>query len=218
MKDSHNMVIAIDGPAASGKSSVAKQLASDLGFAHIDTGSMYRALTWRLLALGIDTSERELVVQALPGIGIETEIGEARLVQRLDGRDPTPFIKEDSVSAAVSDVASVPEVRELLVGLQRGLLERGNLVMEGRDIGSKVFPETPYKFYIDADPEVRARRRAAEGSVEKIAQRDQQDSTRKASPLTTAEDATVIDSTHLNIEEVVGEVRRHLGDLSGSGE
>ena len=137
-------------------------------------------------------------------------------MQRLDGLDPTPYTKEDHVSAAVSNVASVPEVRALLVALQRGLLEHGNLVMEGRDIGSQVFPETPSKFYIDADPEVRAQRRAAEGSVEEISRRDRQDSTRKASPLKTAEDAIVIDSTHMSIEEVVEEVRRHLPDL-GAG-
>ncbi len=217
MKHAGNTVIAIDGPAASGKSTVSRRLAADLGYAHVDTGSMYRALTWRLLELGIDTSDREQVAEALPRIRIETEIGGGHLVQRLDGLDPAPFIKEDRVSAAVSDVASVPEVRELLVGLQRGLLEHGSLVMEGRDIGSKVFPETPHKFYIDADPEVRARRRAAEGSVEEISRRDRQDSTRKASPLKTAEDAIVIDSTHMSIEEVVEEVLRHLPDL-GTGQ
>lgn len=214
MTTSAHSVIAIDGPAASGKSSVARALAAELEFAHIDTGSMYRALTWRLLELGVDTKDPEQVKNALSEIQIDTEIGDGRLVQRLDGHDPIAFIKEDKVSGAVSEVAAVPEVRECLVGLQRQLLISGNLVMEGRDIGSHVFPETPYKFYMDADAEVRAQRRAAEGSVEQIATRDKQDSTRKAAPLAVAEGAQVIDTTYLSLEEVVAEVRSRLGDLS----
>ncbi len=214
MAELSNTVIAIDGPAASGKSTVARRLATELGYSHIDTGSMYRALTWRLLALGIDISDPTAVAGALAQIDVKTGVEGGQLLQRLDGLDPTPYIKEDRVSAGVSSVASVPEVRALLVALQRGLLDYGDLVMEGRDIGSNVFPETPCKFYIDADPEVRAQRRAAEGQVDEIAHRDRQDATRKASPLTTAPDAVVVDSTHMSIEEVVQEVRRNLPDLS----
>jgi len=209
--ESH-IVIAIDGPAASGKSSVSQILAKQLGFAHIDTGAMYRAMTWRLLGLPVDTTNAEAIVAALETIDTDYSIEDGHLRQRLDGLDPTAFLKDDDVSASVSNVASVPEVRALLVASQQALLDVDNLVMEGRDIGSNVFPDSPHKFYIDADPEVRAQRRRAEGSADAIRERDKIDSTRKTAPLKVADNAVVIDSTKLTLDAVVAKVADILRD------
>jgi len=126
-----------------------------------------------------------------------------RLIILIDGVDPGDALKGDDVNARVSAIASIPEVRDLLVEKQREYLKLGSLVMEGRDIGSVVFPDTPYKLYIDASEEVRLARRSAEGSVEELAKRDKDDSNRKVSPLVIAEGATVIDSSEMTIEEVV---------------
>jgi len=200
------MVIAIDGPAASGKSSVSRMLSEKIHYAHIDTGAMYRGVTWRLLDLGVDTSDSDIIVAALGDLNLECSLLEGKLSMRIDGLDPRPHIKDDQVNAAVSSVACVPAIREHLVTKQRQLSELGNLVMEGRDIGSVVFPDTPYKFYIDADPKVRAQRRRAEGSAETIGDRDRKDSTRSTAPLTVADDARVVDTTYLTLEGVVGEL------------
>ena len=207
-------VIAIDGPAASGKSSVSKLLSQKLGFNHVDTGAMYRAITWRLLELGINAGNTEEVAEAVEKVDLDYDLVDGSLQQRLDGQDPTLFTKADHVSSNVSSVAKVPQVRALLVSGQRDLAKKGPLVMEGRDIGSVVFSDSPYKFYIDADPEVRAQRRAAEGSADAIKERDRVDSTRKNAPLVVAEDADVIDSTHLTLDEVV---RQLLASLQEKG-
>jgi cytidylate kinase len=129
----------------------------------------------------------------------------------VDGVDPTPFLSEPEVNAAVSRIAAIPEVRRRLVDAQREYLKAHDLVMEGRDIGSVVFPETPHKFYIDASPEVRARRRAAQGLTDDLAARDRLDSSRATAPLVVAQDAQVIDSSELTIEGVVDAIVAHLG-------
>jgi cytidylate kinase len=203
-------VIAIDGPAASGKSSVARALARRLGLVYVNTGAMYRAVTWLAVRSGVDTRQPEAVAAVLGSAKMEFGVSGHESTIRIDGEDPSARLSDPEVNANVSFVAAVPAVREELVARQRDYALANDLVMEGRDIGSVVFPETPYKFYIDASPEVRAQRRAAQGLTDDLAARDKIDSSRAASPLTIAEGATVIDSSHLTVEGVVDEIVRHL--------
>jgi cytidylate kinase len=195
--------IAIDGPAASGKSTVARRLAAELGLVMVNSGAMYRAVTWEVVRRGIDPGDPVAVVAMLDEITIECGVRDGQSTITIDGREVDEGLRSDAVNAAVSQVAAVPEVREILVAKQRGLLEVGDLVMEGRDIGSVVFPTTPFKYYIDASEEVRRRRRAAEGQNDEVTKRDEQDSRRRTSPLVVAEGARVIDSSEMSIEEVV---------------
>ena len=209
-----NHVIAIDGPAASGKSSVARVLAGRIGFAYVNTGIIYRALTWKLLEEGIDLTKWPVVSEALKKIDIECGIEKDALKIRINGVDPVPHLHAGRVNQSVSAVAAVPAVRHLLLDKQRALVEIGPLVVEGRDIGSVVFPQTPFKFFIDADPEVREQRRSSQGHVDDIAARDKIDSGRKTAPLQRARDAVRIDTTKMGIEEVVEKV---LGFLESKG-
>jgi len=199
-------IIAIDGPAASGKSSVARSIARRLGFAYANSGDYYRALTWLCLRGGVDCGDAGAVARAVGDGAIETGIRDGFSYILIDGEDPMPHLRDDAVNRNVSPVSVAPAVRDLLLVRLRALAEGCDLVMEGRDIGSVVFPDTPFKFYIDAAPEIRIRRRAAQGQSDEIALRDRIDSTRKSAPLTIAEDAQVIDSSHLTIDGVVGEV------------
>lgn len=196
-------VIAIDGPAASGKSSVARLLARRLGAGYVNTGMMYRAATWFLLERGIDVADPAAVASGIDSADITCGFSGDDAWIRLDGMDPAPHLSEERVNAAVSLVARVPGVRRVLVARQQALAKERTVVMEGRDIGTVVCPDSPWKFYIDASPEVRARRRAAQGLNDEIATRDRVDSTRKDSPLAVASDARVIDTSHLTLEEVV---------------
>lgn len=199
-------IIAIDGPAASGKSSVARALARRLGYVYVNTGAMYRAVTWHVLNRKVPAVDADQVRALLDSAEIRCGVngGESTIV--IDDIDPTPHLLAPEVNENVSRIAAIPEVRQRLVALQREYVKENQLVMEGRDIGSAVFPETPYKFYIDASAEVRAQRRARQGLQDAIAQRDRQDSSRPTSPLIIAEDAHVIDSSHLTIDGVVGEI------------
>lgn len=199
-------VIAIDGPAASGKSSVARALAQRLRWLYVNTGAMYRAVTWLAVSRGVAPENAGQVLGLLDTTAMRCGIAEGESTIHLDDTDPTPHLTEPAVNAGVSSIASIPEVRRLLVGKQREYALTHDLVMEGRDIGSIVFPETPYKFYIDASAEVRAARRAKQGLSDNLAVRDKVDSSRRTSPLVIAEDAHVIDSSHLTIDGVVGEV------------
>jgi CMP/dCMP kinase len=203
-------VVAIDGPAASGKSSVARALAQQIGFDYVNSGAMYRAITWHVLEKDISPGDASAIAQLVESTRIEGD-GSHILI---DGLDPTAHLCHDRVNAEVSLVSSVPRVREILVEKMRGYARDRDVVMEGRDIGSVVFPDTPYKFYIDASPEVRLRRRQAQGMRDQIAARDRADSSRRASPLIIAEDAHVIDSSNLTIEGVVGEI---IGRLKMKG-
>jgi len=203
--ESH-VVIAIDGPAASGKSSVARALAQRLAYLYVNTGAMYRAVTWHVVQSGVDPrdSERVLALFARTQIRCGTRNDESTI--SINGVDPAPHLLSDSVTANVSTIASIPEVRRQLVTFQRAYAQERAVVMEGRDIGSVVFPETPYKFYIDASAEVRAQRRQRQGLHDAIGSRDWQDSSRRTSPLIIAEDAHVIDSSNLTVDGVVGEI------------
>ena len=199
-------IIAIDGPAASGKSSVARELARRLGYVYVNSGAMYRAMTWLVLERGVSTSDAEAIQELAETAPISCELRERDSLMLIDGVDPEPFLREDRVNENVSRVSSVPRVREILVEHLRRYAAENDLVMEGRDIGSVVFPDTPFKFYIDASPEIRLRRREAQGQRDRITARDEADSSRRASPLIIAEDAHVIDSSNLTIDGVVGEI------------
>jgi cytidylate kinase len=199
-------IIAIDGPAASGKSSVARALARRLRLAYVNSGAMYRAVTWWMLGQGADPRDPAAVLALLPAMPMECGLEGGVSTIWMGDADPGPHLCDEAVNENVSAIARIPEVRRLLVEKQREYAACRDLVMEGRDIGSVVFPDTHYKFYIDAAPEVRARRRALQGQRDAISDRDRADTSRKTSPLTIAEDAYVIDSSNLTIDGVVGEI------------
>ncbi|PYK98243.1 MAG: (d)CMP kinase [Verrucomicrobia bacterium] len=207
---SSHRIIAIDGPAASGKSSVALALAQRLGFSYVNSGALYRALTWHVLQRSVDVHEPAAVVAAVEQSKIACELVDNKSRILINDQDPTSHLREDNVNRAVSIVSSIPRVRQILVPRMRECAKADNVVMEGRDIGSVVFPETPFKFYIDALPEVRVQRRRAEGQRDEIAARDRADSSRAASPLIVAPDAEVIDTSTLTIEGVVNEIMCRL--------
>ena len=199
-------IIAIDGPAASGKSSVARELARRLGFAYVNSGAMYRAMTWLVLERGISPANAAAIERLAERAAISCELRDLDSFILIDGVDPEPFLREDRVNENVSLVSRVPRLLEILVNHLRRSGEANDLVMEGRDIGSVVFPQTPFKFYIDASPDIRRRRREAQGQRDRITVRDEADSSRRFSPLIIAEDAHVIDSSNLTIDGVVGEI------------
>jgi CMP/dCMP kinase len=207
-------VIAIDGPAASGKSTVAREIARRLGFVYVNSGAMYRAITWYVLEHGLDGDAGEDIVELIKRANIRCEISNHVSRVIIDEIDPAIHLRDARVNAQVSGVSAVPQVRNVVDALMRHCARDHDTVVEGRDIGSIVFPETPYKFYIDASPEVRRRRRAAEGERDEIGARDRADSSRVAAPLVIAEDARVIDSSHLTIDGVVGEI---IGQLKLKG-
>ncbi|MDQ6860535.1 MAG: (d)CMP kinase [Verrucomicrobiota bacterium] len=199
----YHRIIAIDGPAASGKSSVARELAAKIGFVYVNSGAMYRAVTWHVLERGIDPRNRSAVEDVADELQFECDLdgNESRIM--IGGVDPTPHLRDARVNDGVSLVSSVPRVREVLVKKMRDYVLEHDVVMEGRDIGSVVFPKTPFKFYIDASPEIRSQRRAAQGQTDRITARDHADSSRSASPLTVAAEAEVIDTSELSIAAVV---------------
>jgi len=204
MSGESNLIVAIDGPAASGKSTVARRLAGELGLVFVSSGAMYRAFTWRVVQGGIDPADTGAVIELLATTTFRCEEHDGAAVVEMDGRPMTAGeLSAPEVNRNVSAVSAIPEVRERLVAEQRAYARRIGVVMEGRDIGSVVFPDTPHKFYIDASPEVREQRRRAEGVEDTVAERDKLDSSRKASPLLVAEDATVVDSSELSVDEVV---------------
>ncbi|MCQ2366436.1 MAG: (d)CMP kinase [Akkermansia sp.] len=195
--------IAIDGPAASGKSTVAKLIAKELGYTFINTGAMYRAVTWYLLRQGVDTADTAAVCAALPGIPLSFGKDGSVSCVVFEGRVLTDELRTPEVNANVSTVAAIPQVRALLVEKQREYNTREAVVMEGRDIGTVVFPDTPFKYFVTASEEVRAARRAAEGITESITERDRKDSQRSVSPLVQAPDALLVDTSDMSIDEVV---------------
>ncbi|MEK6372368.1 MAG: (d)CMP kinase [Acidobacteriota bacterium] len=207
------LIIAIDGPSGVGKSTTSKLVARALDIPHIDTGAMYRAVGLAATRAGIGTRDAEGLERLASNARIEFVPGDPPRVL-LDGEDVTDVIRTPEISMAASDVSAVPAVRRVLVRLQQKLGHRSGGVLEGRDIGTKVFPETPHKFFLTARPEVRARRRTnellakgQEADYESVLAdciaRDEQDSTRQDSPLTYDSSYTVIDTSDLTIPEVV---------------
>jgi cytidylate kinase len=203
-------VICLDGPAASGKSTVARLVARDLGYVYVDTGAMYRAFTFLTLEAGHDPASRSRMKELLSRVDFHADIQNGEIALCEGTRDLVPHIRLPEVNAAVSIVSALPELREHLVNLQRKLRLSAPLVMEGRDIGTVVFPETPYKFYVDASAEVRAARRAGQGLEDSVNQRDAMDKARKESPLLIAPDAQRIDTSHMSLSEVVDEIFSRL--------
>ena len=208
------MVVAIDGPSASGKSTVARRVAAELGALCVDSGAMYRGVTWQALRAGVDTRDGAAVARLLAGTAAATYVAEGAVRLKLAGTDPARELRTPEVTDHVSFVAAVPQVRARVGAWLRDAARLGDLVVEGRDIGTAVFPETRFKFYLDAAPDERARRRHAElagaggnGAVREVKRalerRDAIDSGREADPLRAAPDATVIDSTRITVDEVV---------------
>ena len=209
------MIIAIDGPAGAGKSTVAKILAKKLGFLYIDTGSMYRALTLKALENNVSVNDEQGIIQLAQSVKIDLHNNpDGSLTVMLDGKDVSLAIRQVRITQFVSDVAKIKGVRLVLVKMQRELGQKGNCVLDGRDIGTVVFPDATKKFFIDASVEVRVNRRfkelqglgqsVAENVVANdLAHRDKIDSTRETSPLRQAPDAIYVDTTNLSIEQVV---------------
>lgn len=208
------VVIAIDGTSASGKSTNSKLVAQALNFVHVDTGAMYRTLAWYCLNQRIDIHDARAVGAACRRwkTSLKCSDGNAYLV--VDGYFPAKEIRTAEVSAAVPHVAAVPKVREWMKKTQRECIKFGSLVMEGRDIGTNVFPETDFKYFLDAKLEERSRRRAADGVQENLAARDQRDSQRAVAPLMIALGAKVINNSHMTADQtsatILADIKQRL--------
>jgi len=208
------MIVAIDGPAGVGKSTVAKLLASRLKYLYLDTGALYRAVAWAVLQNGLDSSNATAVAGLLPKLSLQMEFKNEAVAVQLNGKDITDELRTPAVSAAASVVSAVPAVRAWLLPVQRQIGQKGSVVAEGRDIGTKVFPAAEVKFFLEADATVRAERRHRElvaaghsGAIEQttaeMAGRDSRDRSRAVAPLVPAEDAHHIDTSMLSAGEVV---------------
>ncbi len=210
---SSELVVAVDGPSGSGKSSTSRGVATRLGLRYLDTGAMFRAMTWWLLRQGVDVNDVRAVAARVQEPEIVCGTDPAAPTIMVDGEDVAPAIRTDRVNRAVSPVSAVAEVRVRLLGLQRRVIGEGGIVVEGRDIGSVVTPYAQVKIFLTADPAARAERRAAEAGVldvaateESLLARDRIDSGRATAPLTMADGAIHIDSTGHTLDEVVDQV------------
>jgi len=192
----NTIVIALDGPSASGKGTCGRHLARKLGFRFVDTGAMYRTLTWHCLRMGVDIADSAQVMATIRNWGAELKVEEGEVRLLVEGYHPAAEIRSDDVSNTVANVSPIAGVRVWMVRTQRECLAFGDLVMDGRDIGTHVFPETPFKFFLTATDEVRARRRKAEGSRDNTVERDRRDAARTVAPLEPARDAVIVDNSH----------------------
>ena len=213
--------IALDGPAGSGKSTIAKMLAHDYNILYLDTGAMYRACALKAIRLGIDAKDGVAVESMLPNLNLKVEYRDGKQHTLLDGEDVSLAIRENAVSMASSDISAHPCVRMKMVEMQREIAQSMSCVLDGRDIGSYVLPNAKYKFYVTADSKVRAMRRCKELSArgeqvdfdklhQEIIMRDKQDSEREFSPLVRAKDAVLIDTSNMSIEEVVVAIKSKI--------
>ena len=211
------MIIAVDGPSGAGKSTIAKLLAAELGIEYIDTGAMYRAIALKALRGGVDTGDEEALAAFLSSTGVDLDGAQVLL----DSEDVSGLIRTEEVSMEASRVSAIPAVRQKLVALQREMGERKSVVMDGRDIGSNVFPGADYKFFITASPQVRAERRlkellergeaaAFEAVLADIEKRDWDDTHRALNPLVQTEDAILVDTDGLGIKEVFETIKNYL--------
>jgi cytidylate kinase len=221
------LVIAIDGPAGSGKSTASRGAASTLGLRYLDTGAMYRAMTWQMLLDGIDVSDAAALAQRAESVQIESTTDPVNPGIWLGGVDVSREIRAAETTASVSAVSAVPRVRELLVERQREFIADGGIVVEGRDIGTVVAPGAALKIYLSADPSARAARRSAELTGEQardvatvraeLVRRDSYDSNRTTAPLSAADDAVVLDTTHMALDEVIATVVALARERAASG-
>ena len=206
------LIIAIDGPAASGKSTTAQLLAKKLGYLYIDTGAMYRACALKAKKMGIDINDEESIRNLLDFIDIQIENDNSKNRILLDGEDVSEDIRADDISSLASAISAIPAVRYKMVELQRKMGEKGSVILDGRDIGTFVFPDAEVKFFLTASPEIRAKRRWLElqqKGIDKnfsevladLVKRDNNDSQRALAPLKKAEDAIEIDTSNMTIEE-----------------
>ncbi|MBR6797303.1 MAG: (d)CMP kinase [Opitutales bacterium] len=215
------LVIAVDGGAASGKSSTSRGLAAKHNLMHVDTGAHYRTVALSLLRRGIKNADAFFAAgKPLENLDLGTEVREREAAMSIGGTVPADAeIRNDAVNAVVSQFAAIPEVRKFLFDYQRSqkevARERGfdGLIMDGRDIGSVIFPDADLRIFLTADPAARARRRAAEGIADSVAERDKLDSSRKAAPLACPEGAIKIDSTDLTLEQVIGKISDMISSL-----
>jgi CMP/dCMP kinase len=211
----HPIVVAIDGTSASGKSTNARRVASALGFVYVDTGAMYRTLAWYCLQHRVDVEDERSVAAAVRRWKTSLQCVDGQVRLTVDGYYPVNEIRTAEVSAAVPHVAAVPKVRDWMKREQRACLQFGNLVMEGRDIGTNIFPETDFKYFLDAQLEERSRRRAAEGVQENLAARDRHDSQRAAAPLMIALGAKVINNSQMTADQtsalIIADIKQRLG-------
>ena len=219
-----SLVVAIDGPSGSGKSSTSRGVAARLGLRYLDTGAMFRAVTWWMLSHDVDLTDPDAIAARAGEPLIESGTDPLDPTILVDGEDASLAIRSDEVNAAVSPVSAVPAVRARLLDLQRAIIGDGGIVVEGRDIGSVVAPDAAVKLYLSADPEARAVRRAAEagGDVaatqESLLARDRIDSGRVTAPLTMADGAVHIDTTPYTLDEVISQVVALVEAVSGDGE
>jgi len=204
------IVVAIDGTSASGKSTNARRVASALGYAYVDTGAMYRTLAWYCLRQGIPVDDPKAVTRALRRWKTELVCRQGHVILLVDGYQPEAEIRTAETSAAVPLVAAVPQVRNWMKQRQRECIQFGNLVMEGRDIGTNVFPETEFKFYLDASLTERTRRRTAEGVDENLEVRDRRDSQRAVAPLMIPLGARVINNSELTSDQTTALILEDL--------
>ncbi len=225
MSASRKLVVAIDGPAGSGKSTIAARLAKKLGYVNLESGAMYRALALKALETNVPLDDADALRQLALNTVIQLEPAQDGNRVLLDGQDVSQRIRQPDITLAASRVSVHPQVRQVLVARQRELGSNGGVVMEGRDIGTAVFPHAEVKIFLDADPTVRVERRLLQGSSQspeeaqrvqaEIAARDERDRTRIASPLVSAPDAIILDTSHMSIDQVVEAVydlvRQRLG-------
>jgi cytidylate kinase len=218
---SKRITVAIDGPAGAGKSTLARRIAAKLGYLYVDTGAMYRAVALWAMRAGVSLSDMHRLEQ----LANEARIDFAPTSEavRLNGEDISADIRTPEVAEAASEISRVPAVRRALVAKQRAFAEQSSVVMEGRDIGSVVFPNATVKIFLDAQPEIRAERRSIEAALpaelvaEQIRERDQRDRTRPESPLVQAPDAVYLDSTGLSIEQVEEALLKIIRDRTSNG-
>jgi CMP/dCMP kinase len=218
-------IVTLDGPAGAGKSTVAKEVAQKLSYMYLDTGALYRAVAYKMASLGISTDDPEAFEAFCRRIRIRLENADNRLRVVVDDEDVTDKIRTEEVGITASRISAIPLVREILYDVQRNAGKKGGIVAEGRDMGTVIFPDAAYKFFLDAAVGERAQRRYKELTAKgdhteykeienALMKRDRQDRERKISPLIPPDDAVIIDSTHMTVSDVVGKIISIIGSQS----